>query len=97
MLLASLSTATLYAAAAAERIAIDIQGNGETLAKLGKLTSIKKDNFEKTTEFTKRLCEQTYKALGTSEKTSITIGLEHGQYATSARYDADKLSSFMLQ
>jgi hypothetical protein len=90
LLFATLSAGMFCSAVAGEKIAIDVQGNRETVAKLGTLTSVKKDNFEKTTEFTKRLCEQTYKTLGTSEKTPITIGLEHGQYATSTRYNADK-------
>lgn len=85
LLLASLATASFCSAFAADKITIDIQGYRETVAKLGKLTSVKRDKFEKTTEFTKRLCEQTYKALGTSEKTPITIGLER-----TATYNADK-------
>jgi hypothetical protein len=90
MLLASLFITTLCSAFAGEKITLDIQGNQETVVKLEKLTSIKKDNFEKTTEFTKRLCEQTYKAFGITNKTAITFGLEYGKYATSAQYNADK-------
>lgn len=85
LILAGFATASFCSAFAAEKIAIDIQGYRETVAKLGKLTSVKKDKFEKTTGFTKRLCEQTYKALGISEKTLITIGLEH-----TPTYNADK-------
>lgn len=75
---------------AAETIAIDIPGTAGTVAKLGTLASIKKDNFEKTADFTKRVCAQAYKTLGVSEGKLVAIGLEQGQYATSARYNADK-------
>lgn len=88
-LLTSLLITTHCSAFAGEKITLDIQGSHETFSKLGKLTSVKKDNFEKTTEFTKRLCEQTYKALGISEKASITIGLERKEDAN-IRYNADK-------
>lgn len=75
---------------AGEKVIIDLQGNKNTIPKLEALVSTKKDNFEKSAEFSKRLCNETYKALGTSENKPITIGLEHGEYATLAKYNADK-------
>ena len=54
------------------------------------LSDLKKDQYEKTADFTKRACAATYKALGVDEKTRVTFVLEYGQYQTWATYDADK-------
>jgi hypothetical protein len=54
------------------------------------LAEIKKDQYETTAAFTKRVCAATAKALGVNEDTPITFVLEHGKYATFAQYDADK-------
>lgn len=76
---------------AAEKITLDIQGNKEIIAKLGKLVSVKKDKFEKTLDFSKRLCEQTIKELGIDHNnTKILIGVAYRPYAPFARYNADK-------
>lgn len=60
------------------------------LQTLRPLADLKKDQYEKTTDFTKRVCAATRKVLGVDENTVITFVLEHGKYATSTQYDADK-------
>lgn len=60
------------------------------LQTLRPLTNLKKDQYEKTADFTKRMCAATRKALNVDEDTPITFVLEHGKYATSADYNADK-------
>jgi hypothetical protein len=87
LILLNLTIATLSSAAATEKISVNIQSNHEIIKKLTQLALIKKDNFEKTSNFDKRLCEQTYKAFGVNDKTPITIQLEK---LYSAHYDADK-------
>ena len=96
LLWASLSASACCSIVSAEKITIDIQGNHETIAKLERLTFIKKDDFEKTADFTRRLCEQTHETLGTSEKNPITIGLDPGPDGTGVRYNADN-QTFVIQ
>jgi hypothetical protein len=75
---------------AADTVNLTLLGDQSTVTRLSKLTSIKKDAFEKTADFGKRLCQQTLKELGVTEKTPVTIGLEMGKYASSIKYDPDK-------
>jgi hypothetical protein len=89
LVLSSILFTPLCTTFAGEKITLNIQGNQELFSRLGKLNSVKKDDFEKTTVFANRLCEQTYKALGISEHTLITIGLEPIKIA-SQNYFADK-------
>jgi hypothetical protein len=85
------AVALIGEAYATDKVSVDVPGNIETLAKLRTLAAMKKDEFEKTADFDKRLCAATYKALGiNADKGSITVGLETSRYASSAMYNADK-------
>lgn len=65
------------------------------LQRLRPLVNLEKDQYEKTIDFTKRVCTETHKTLGVDKSTPITFVLEHGKYATSADYNADKQAFFV--
>jgi hypothetical protein len=65
------------------------------LEALRPLADVKKDQYETTVDFTKRVCTATAKALGVDASSRMTFVLEHGKYATFEKYDADKRSFFV--
>ncbi len=69
------------------KVRVDERGLIQTLRPL---SDLKKDQYEKTADFTKRVCAATNKALGVDEKTPVTFVLEYGKNMTWAQYDADK-------
>lgn len=75
---------------AAEPLMPAVPANQSTVAKLRGLIALKKGEFEKSGDFVKRLCSETHKALGIAENAKIRVGVEHGEYATRANYDAEK-------
>jgi hypothetical protein len=96
-LIVLIAAGAVVPALAAEKVVIDVSGSPETIAKLSTLTEMKKDQYETTAAFEKRLCTATYKALGiTADKRTITIGLQSGVHASSAKYNADK-QAFRVQ
>lgn len=64
-----------WSAFAGEQISLTIQSNKDIFAKLSSLSALKKDNYETSKDFQKRVCEETAKALGVSDiKSPIVIG-----------------------
>ena len=90
LLLATMTIGALNPTFAGDKVVLSVSSSSDSISKLRKLVQLKKDEFEKTGDFSKRLCAQTYKELGVVEKAPIIVGLEQGEYATSARYNADK-------
>lgn len=92
--LAAMTTAraaTVNPPRALDQVSVDVPASADTLTKLKTLTGIKKDEFEKTSDFNKRVCAAMYKALGIStERPSITVEIGGGRDKPLARYNADK-------
>jgi len=74
----------------AETVKLRFTNDADVFAALQSIGTLKKDKYEKTADFNKRICAETYKALGVNDKTYVTLWAAFGEYATHAHYDADK-------
>ena len=89
ILLAILTICSINPSFAGNKIAIGLNGNHYTLVNLSKLEAVKKDRFESSNDFAKRLCEQTSNTLhtlGVSGNEPIVVGIEK----IFKHYDADR-------
>lgn len=89
-LVVALFVLTSPTAFGSERIQPKFESSEAALAALKPLDGLKKDEFEKTADFHKRVCAGTFKAISTDEKSSLILTLENGEYATQFKYNADK-------
>ncbi len=62
----------------------------EVLSALQPFATLQKDKYESSSDFTKRVCAATYKALGADEGSAIGFELKQGPNFSKVRYDPDK-------